>query len=127
MLRFSRNNAMAKRLWFFLKYNYLFVLAFALLFVLSVHSFNSIGQDIGRHLKVGELIWQTKEIPKTNLFSFTEPNSPFTNHHWLSEVIFFGIFSYTGFIGLTLVKTVLVLVIFLLLFFIAKKHATFWP
>src|SRR3989344_404484 len=127
MLRFSRNNAMAKRLWFFLKYNYLLVLVFALLFVLSIHSFNSIGQDIGRHLKVGEIIWQTKEIPKTNLFSYTEPNSPFTNHHWLSEVVFYHIFNFCGFTGLILVKVLLVFGVFLLLFFGIKKYSSFWP
>jgi len=102
----------------FLKQNYLFILVFVLLGSFLIHNFDSIGQDIGRHLKVGEIIWQTKEIPKTNLFSFTEPDFPFINHHWLSEVIFFGIFSYAGFIGLTLVKTTLVLIAFLLLFFI---------
>src|SRR3990167_658996 len=118
---------MVKQLLSFLKQNYLFILVFVLLGSFLIHNFDSIGQDIGRHLKVGEIIWQTKEIAKTNLFSFTEPDFPFINHHWLSEVMFFGIFSYTGFIGLTLVKTVLVLVAFLLLFFVAKKHATFWP
>ena len=122
-----KNNAMVKPLLCFLKKNYLFILIFVLLGSFLIHNFDTIGQDIGRHLKVGEIIWQTKEVPKTNLFSFTEPDFPFINHHWLSEVMFFGIFSYTGFIGLTLVKTVLVLVAFLLLFFVAKKHATFWP
>ncbi len=111
---------MAKPLLSFLKKNYLFVLVFVLLGVFLIHDFDTIGQDLGRHLKVGEIIWQTKEVPKTNLFSFTEPDFPFINHHWLSEVIFFGIFSYTGFIGLTFVKTVLVFVAFLLLFFVAR-------
>ncbi len=92
-----------------------------------IHNFDSIGQDIGRHLKVGEIIWQTKEVPKTNLFSFTEPNFPFINHHWLSEVIFFGIFSLAGFTGLILIKVVLIFAAFLLLFFIAKNYAKFWP
>src|SRR3989344_5010210 len=111
---------MVKPLLCFLKKNYLFILIFVLLGSFLIHNFDTIGQDIGRHLKVGEIIWQTKEVPKTNLFSFTEPDFPFINHHWLSEVMFFGIFSYTGFIGLTLVKTVLVLVAFLLLFFVAQ-------
>ncbi|OGN00814.1 MAG: hypothetical protein A3I26_00710 [Candidatus Yanofskybacteria bacterium RIFCSPLOWO2_02_FULL_43_10] len=105
----------------------IYVLLFVLLASFLVHNFDSIGQDIGRHLKVGEIIWQTKEVPKTNLFSFTEPDFPFINHHWLSEVIFFGIFSCAGFIGLILVKVFVILAAFLLLFFIAKKHATFWP
>ncbi len=92
-----------------------------------IHNFDSIGQDIGRHLKIGEITWQTKEVPKTNLFSFTEPDFQFINHHWLSEVIFFGIFSWAGFTGLILVKTFLVLVAFLLLFTIAQRYSKFWP
>lgn len=118
---------MAKQLWFFLRRNYLFVLAFILLLFLSVHSFESIGQDIGRHLKIGEMIWQTKEIPRTNLFSFTEPNFSFINHHWLSEIVFFGIFSFFGFTGLILVKAILIFMAFLLLFFAIREHARSWP
>ena len=104
-----------------------YVLLFVLLASFLVHNFDSIGPDIGRHLKVGEIIWQTKEVPKTNLFSFTEPDFPFTNHHWLSEVIFYGVFNLSGLTGLILLKIFLVLATFLLLFFLAKKHATFWP
>lgn len=103
------------------------VLLFALLAVFLIHNFDSIGQDIGRHLKMGEIIWQTQEVPKTNLFSFTEPDFPFLNHHWLSEVIFFGIFSKFGFVGLILIKALLVLAAFLLLFSLIKKHSGFWP
>ncbi|TSC74856.1 MAG: hypothetical protein G01um101444_147 [Parcubacteria group bacterium Gr01-1014_44] len=106
---------------------FLFTLLFVLLAVFLIHNFDSIGQDIGRHLKIGELIWQTKEIPKTNLFSFTEPDFAFANHHWLSEVLFFGIFSWTGFTGLILVKTTFVLLAFWLLFSVVKDRAKFWP
>ena len=104
-----------------------FVLLFSLLAVFLIHNFDSIGQDIGRHLKIGEIIWQTKEVPKVNLFSFTEPDFPFTNHHWLSEVIFFNIFSLFGFSGLILFKAFLVLAAFLLLFLAVKNLAKFWP
>ena len=122
-----KNNVMVKQSLYFLKKNCLFVLIFVLLGSFLIHNFDSIGQDIGRHLKVGEIIWQTKEVPKTNLFSFTEPDFPFINHHWLSEVMFFGIFSAVGFTGLILVKAVLALASFVLLFFIAKRYAKFWP
>src|SRR3989344_4265585 len=105
----------------------LFFLLFVLLAVFLIHNFDSIGQDIGRHLKAGEIIWQTKEVPQNNLFSFTEPDFAFVNHHWLSEVIFFGIFSFTDFTGLILVKTFFILLAFGLLFSIARKHAKFWP
>ncbi|MBI2676594.1 MAG: hypothetical protein HYX21_01395 [Candidatus Yanofskybacteria bacterium] len=104
-----------------------FVLLFSLLAVFLIHSFDSIGQDIGRHLKLGEVIWQTKEVPRVNFFSFTEPDFPFANHHWLSEVIFYGIYGWFGFTGLILLKVFFVLAAFLLLFFTVKKYATFWP
>lgn len=108
--------------------NYLFLaLLFGLLAVFLVHNFDSIGQDIGRHLRLGEIIWQTKSVPTTNLFSFTEPDFKFINHHWLSEVIFFGIFNWTGFLGLILFKVIVILFVFLLLFFVAKRYAAFWP
>ncbi len=47
---------------------------------------SSFNQDLGRHLKLGEIIWQTKSIPTTNLFSYTNPDFPFINTHWLFEV-----------------------------------------
>jgi len=100
------------------------VLLFILLASFLIHNFDSIGQDIGRHLKVGEIIWQTKEVPKTNLFSFTEPNFSFINHHWLSEVIFYGVFSLGGFTGLILLKIFVVLSSFLLLFFLVNNLLT---
>src|SRR3989338_3877329 len=119
---------------------FLFILVFVLLGSFLIHSLDTIGQDIGRHLKIGEIIWQMNfgegsgakpgisvEVPKTNLFSFTEPDFQFINHHWLSEVIFFGIFSWAGFTGLILVKTFLVSVAFLSLFIITQRYSKFWP
>ncbi len=50
------------------------------------HSFD---QDLGRHLKIGEIIVQTRSIPLTNLFSFTYPNFPFINSHWLFELLLY--------------------------------------
>src|SRR3989344_4366005 len=97
-----------------------FILLFGLLAVFLVHNFDSIGQDIGRHLKTGEIIWETKSVPTTNLFSFTEPDFPFTNHHWLSEVIFYGGYNLGGFTGLILLKIFVVLATFILLLLTIK-------
>ncbi|OGN02501.1 MAG: hypothetical protein A2655_02130 [Candidatus Yanofskybacteria bacterium RIFCSPHIGHO2_01_FULL_43_42] len=97
-----------------------FILLFGLLAVFLVHNFDSIGQDIGRHLKTGEIIWETKSVPTTNLFSFTEPDFPFTNHHWLSEVIFYGVYNLGGFTGLILLKIFVVLATFILLLLTIK-------
>jgi hypothetical protein len=45
--------------------------------------------DVGRLLTEGRLIWNgTDAILYQNFFSYTEPNSVFINHHWLTAVLF---------------------------------------
>ena len=105
----------------------LIILCFVFLFSVLTHSFTSINQDIGRHLKLGEIIWSEKYIPKTNLFSFTQPDFPFINHHWLSEVIFHSVyrvscldkdlsFCESGLKGIIIFKVILLLAVSWLLF-----------
>lgn len=101
----------------------LFLLTVALV---STHSLDSINQDIGRHLKTGQIIWQTREVPKINLFSFTEPNHPFINHHWLSEVIFYLLSLFVGLKGLIVLKVVLITTAFGIILFFLLPLTKFW-
>ncbi|MBL7159242.1 tetratricopeptide repeat protein [Candidatus Microgenomates bacterium] len=78
-------------------------------------------QDLGRHLKIGEIIWQTKNIPSTNLFSYPHADFPFINHHWLAEVIFYFVFSLAGNFGLVFLKTILILFGFVLVILAADS------
>lgn len=86
-----------------------------------IHSLGSINQDIGRHLKTGEIIWQTHHVPKVNLFSYTEPNTPFINHHWGSEVVFYLLNLYVGLKGLVIFKVAILLVAFWFLWLAVSK------
>lgn len=86
-----------------------------LIFLGFFHPITAFTQDLGRHIKTGEIILQTHEIPKTNLYSYTYPNFPFINHHWLSEVIFYTITITTGIGGLQIITTTIVLLAFFLL------------
>lgn len=63
-----------------------------LLFFVFSFSFRtdfSFDQDLGRHIKLGEIIATTGQVPKTNLFSYTNPDFPFINHHYLFEILLF--------------------------------------
>ncbi len=106
-------------------------IALALLFVflglLLIHTLNSINQDIGRHLKLGQIIWDTKSVPRTNLFSFTEPDYPFINHHWLSEVIFYLLSGIIGLKGLIIFKAAVVSASFWLIYKAADEKTGLWP
>lgn len=86
----------------------LLLIFFAFSFIFRIDS--SFNQDLGRHLKLGEIIWQTRSIPKTNLFSYTNPDAPFINTHWLFEV-----FVYLASINLGLQFLLVLKIIILLL------------
>ncbi len=105
-------------------------LIFILAGVMFFHSFTSINADIGRHIKLGEIIWQTGTVPKVNLLSFTAPEYPFINHHWLSEVVFYKIYSLgndwmTGLKAIMIFKVVILLGTYLTLYFAARKNNVF--
>src|SRR3990167_2163720 len=44
----------------------------------------SFDQDLGRHLKLGEIIIKTGNVPRINLFSYTNPDFPFINTRFQS-------------------------------------------
>lgn len=111
--------------WPFILRASLVLLIFALLAGFLIHSATAINQDLGRHLKLGQIIWQTKHVPTTNLFSYTEPNLPFINHQWLSEVIFYGIYTAAGFRGLILFTALMGLLSFGLVFALAWRRKYF--
>lgn len=56
--------------------------------------------DFWWHLKTGEYIWETKSIPKTDIFSHTASGREWTVHEWLSQVILYGAYKLAGFNGI---------------------------
>lgn len=88
------------------------LLLFVLIFIGFFHPISAITQDLGRHLITGEIILKTHSIPKINLFSYTFPNFPFINHHWLTEVFYSHLFQAAGFNSLLILNTILVILSF---------------
>ncbi len=85
------------------------------------HNDQSFNQDLGRHLKLGEIIWNTQSVPKTNLFSYTYPDFPFINHHWFFEVlIYLGSITF-GLNALLVLKLILLLLIISIVMLVARK------
>lgn len=87
-----------------------FVLLFSFFFLIFAMHFTSsadLSQDLGRHIKIGEIIASQKYIPDTNLFSYTNPEFPFSNHHWLSEVLFYRFSHLFGLQSLILIKVLI--------------------
>jgi len=105
--------------------NYLLILSIFLYFLSFIlHPITAITQDLGRHLKVGEIILETGNVPKTNLLTYTYPDFPFINHHWLSEVVFFATFQLGGFGLLLFCKILALFFSFGLIFWLAFKKSS---
>lgn len=75
----------------------------------------------GKNVLSGEFSVLTK-----NVYSYTEPDHPFANHHWLSGVVFYLLHQAIGFSGMSIFKVTLMLATFVILFRVALKKADFW-
>lgn len=73
--------------------------------------------DLNHHLLLGKTILQNQSIPATNIFTYTADNFSFIHSGWLSDVIFYLIFTFFQYNGLILFGVLLVLCTMLLFFF----------
>ncbi len=84
-------------------------------------------EDLGRHIKLGEIISETRAVPDTNLFTYTNQDFPFVNHHWLSEVIYFSLYARFGAEGLEILAILLLFSAFFIVSFLAIKKSSLLP
>jgi hypothetical protein len=83
---------------------------------------NLTASDLGRHLKTGELVLTSSDKPLSrNFYSYTQPDEHVVNHHWGAGVVFYLVWKWTGFDGLS-VFYVLLLMAGVLLFFRVATH-----
>ena len=83
--------------------------------------------DLPRQMKNGEDILHGRfDVLTKNVYSYTEPDQTFGNHHWGSGVIFYLLHQAVGYDGMSVFKVVLMLFTFALLFHVAAKKADFW-
>src|SRR5256885_10309224 len=78
--------------------------------------------DFWWHLKTGEYIINTHTIPRTDFFSFTNYGRAWVAHEWLSEVIFYEIYSKFGFNVLIVVFAILIALAFWITFNRTDSH-----
>src|SRR3989344_3851341 len=102
------------------KYGFLFI-TLSVVFIGFFHEITAINQDLGRHILLGKIIVQTRVIPNTNLLSYTYPDYQFINHHWLSEVVFYGFSQLVGLSGLLLFTSFVATGAFALVAFTSMK------
>lgn len=71
----------------------------SLVFMLAVRAISD--PDFWWHLRAGQFIWETRSIPRTDIFSSTFFGREWVAHEWLSEALMYSIhraFGYAGFV-----------------------------
>ncbi len=81
--------------------------------------------DLGRHLKNGQIVISQPDVLFKNLYSYTEPDFPFVNHHWLSGVIFWLLYLIGGFNILSVFNIILGILTILIVFKLAVRKSDF--
>ncbi len=93
--------------------------------LLLAHPINLVTADLGRHIKNGELILDGRfEILKTNFYSYTYPDFPATNHHWLSGLVFYWLWTIIGFKGIDIFFILISLITLFIFFRLASARAS---
>ena len=77
--------------------------------------------DLWWHLRTGQWIVEHRQIPHTDPFSFTREGLPWVSHEWLSELLLFGLWRYTGWGGLIIFSAIVTTAGFMLLFWRCAK------
>jgi tetratricopeptide (TPR) repeat protein len=76
------------------------------------------------HLKTGELIWQTRSIPRSDPFSYVLAGRPWTSFEWLFQVAAYLAYSAAGESGLAVLRAAVPAGAFLVLYRLGG--ATLW-
>lgn len=63
--------------------------------------------DFGWHMRTGEIIVTTGQIPRTDQYSFTFPGYEYIYHSWLTEVVIYLTYSNLGMMGISLLYSLL--------------------
>lgn len=84
------------------------------LFAMSAR--NVTDPDLWWHLRTGQSILQNRAVFHADPYSFTRFGQPWVNHEWLSDILIFGFYRWTGWTGLIIGFGAITTAIFFLTF-----------
>jgi hypothetical protein len=95
------------------------ILAFGML---AITARPAVDPDVWWHLRTGQWIVETGQVPHSDPFSFTRTDAGWVAHEWLSEVVFFELWKRGGFATLIVFSSIITTAGFMLLYFRCKTE-----
>src|SRR5689334_18797815 len=83
--------------------------------------------DFWWHMKIGEVIASTGEIPRTDTYSFTRYGTSFVYQSWLSELLLYELHRLGGLTLIVIVRNGLLLLTYALIAWQAQWRTGSWP
>ncbi|MCX5855787.1 MAG: hypothetical protein NTZ24_14660 [Deltaproteobacteria bacterium] len=80
--------------------------------------------DLWGYLAFGRLFWESKHFPYHDVFSYIPTKELWVYHEWLTGVIFYPVYKWTGETGLQLLRYAIILMTVGLVFFTAEKRGS---
>jgi len=97
----------------------IFVAVFAIgIFALGFR--NATDPDLWWHLRTGQLMLETHKLFHADPYSFTKFGQPWINHEWLSQIVIYGLYRFTGWGGLITAFAALIALAFFIVFLRSK-------
>lgn len=98
------------------------MLASFVIFIILVTSYKIQGDDdIFWHLASGRYIVETKTVPSSDIFGFVTAGERWIPFEWGWDVLTYSIYSFSGYTGLSIFRTIIFLLIFYLYYRILMK------
>ncbi len=102
-------------------FNYILLITFAL-FLCYFTTFKITGDDdVFWHLATGKYILQTHQVPSTDIFGYMTEGQEWMPFEWGWDVITYIVYTIGGYNGISILRTVLLLLIFYLYLLILRK------
>ncbi len=102
-------------------YNYLMLICFGI-FLCFFTTFKITGDDdVFWHLATGKYILQTHEVPSTDIFGYMTQGQEWMPFEWGWDVITYTIYTFSGYNGISVFRTILFLLIFYIYLLILRK------
>lgn len=80
--------------------------------------------DMWYHLNGGRYFWENWQVPRTAYFSFINTDREWINYFWGFQALIYKIYEYTGYYGLVVLRTLLLIGISLLVYLHIARRMT---
>ena len=108
-------------------YNYILLGSFAVFLAVFTTFKISGDDDVFWHLTTGKYVVENHTVPKTDIFGYMTQGNPWMPFEWGWDVLTYSIYSFSGFYGLSVLRTLIFFLIFGIYFLIFRKFKVSYP